>query len=315
MSTRRRGALRRLVVALAVAALPLIVGVVAAPAAQALPLVPDCKSPPVPEVPGRGVVGFFQSTPRPLPPPGDPFAPNASTTLYQQYGYAGLRWNTYDLGCGSDLVRAPDAPMGTSIANWIFTVPKAAVAATSAVVGAAFHPDFLTVFDPMVTTVVDTLRRTVFDQWAALVLAAMGFLLIWRSRKASLASSAGAIGWAILVMVLVTVVFRWPLVAGNAADRMVTATLAAVTGGLNQTSGTPGSASTETAANLQNALLYEPWLGGEFGDANSAVAKRYGPAIFDGQALTWRQADVLRTDPAAGQKIAADTPIILEVSR
>jgi hypothetical protein len=91
----------------------------------------------------------------------------------------------------------------------------------------------------------------------------------------------------------------WPLVAGN-VDRMVTADGTPQTGGLNQTSGTPGSASTETAANLQNALLYEPWLGGEFGDADSDVAA-LRPAIFDGQAPPGGR-PTLRT-PAAGQKI------------
>ena len=41
-----------------------------------------------------------------------------------------------------------------------------------------------------------------------------------------------AVGWALLVMVLATMVFRWLLVAGHAADQTVTTTLGAVSGGL-----------------------------------------------------------------------------------
>ena len=70
-----------------------------------------------------------------------------------------------------------------------------------------------------------SLRTAVFEQWAFVVVAALGVLLLWRARQASLASTAAAIGWALLVMVLVTMVFRWPLVAGHAADETVTSTL------------------------------------------------------------------------------------------
>ncbi len=275
-----------------------------ASAPKALPDILGCTNAPTPEVPGRGVVGFFESAPKTPPPPGDPFAPHSTTSIYEQYGYAGLRWNTYDLGCGPDLARSPDAAVGTAVANWIITLPKTAVAATGAILSAAFQPDFLGVFDPLISQVVDTLRRAVFEQWAFVVLAALGLLIVWRARNASLASTAGAIGWALLVMVLVTMVFRWPLVAGHAADETVTTTLGAVTGGLNDKA--PGAASdagTEATAGMHEALLYQSWLGGTFGDANSDVAKKYGPVIFDATALTWSQAAILKADPDQGKKI------------
>ena len=275
-------------------------------AALTIPGVSDCTTAPTPEVPGRGVVGFFESAPKTPPAAADPFAPHSTTSIYEQYGYAGLRWNTYDLGCGPELARSPDAAIGTAVANWIIMMPKTSVAATGAILSSAFQPDFLGVFDPLISKVVDTLRRTVFEQWAFVVLAALGVFVMWRSRQASLASTAGAIGWALLVMVLVTMVFRWPLVAGHAADQTVTSTLGAVTGGLNDKA--PGAASdagTEATAGMQEALLYQSWLGGTFGSTNSDVAKKYGPVIFDSTALTWQQAQILESDPPAGKKIIA----------
>ena len=275
-------------------------------AAPTLPGITDCKTPPTPEVPGRGVVGFFEAAPAQLAPAGDPFAPGATTTIHDQYGYAGLRFNTYDLGCGGDLVRSPDATVGTTMANWVLTFPKAMVAATGALLEAAYQPKFLGVFDPLVSSVVDGLRRTVFDQWAAVVVVAMGFLIVWRARKASLASTTAAIGWALLVMIIATILFRWPVAAGQAADRTVSTTLGSVSTGLNGQSAT-GQATAGNAAtsSLHEALLYKAWLGGTFGDANSAVAQKYGPKIFDAQALTWREAQTLKTDPAQGQRIIA----------
>lgn len=275
--------------------------------APSVPGLPDCKNPPTPELPGRGVVGFFESAPAQLPAPGDAFAPGTQTSIHEQYGYAGLRFNTYDLGCGVDLARSPDATVGTTMANWVLTFPKTLVASTGALLGAAYQPEFLGVFDPLVSSVVDGLRRTVFDQWAAVVVVAMGFLIIWRARKASLASTTSAIGWALLVMIIATVLFRWPVTAGQVADRSVSATLTAVSGGLNGHGGANGQspAGTEATASLHEALLYKAWLGGTFGDANAAVAQKYGPKVFDAQALTWREAQTLRTDPAQGQRIIA----------
>jgi hypothetical protein len=275
-------------------------GLLSAPAA---PFV-DCTSAPVPEVPGRGVVGFFESPPKTLPPDADPFAENSKVSIYEVYGYAGIRWNTYDLGCGTDIVRNPDAAIGTAIGNWILEIPTTMVAATGAVLDAAFTPDFLGVFDPLITNVVDTLQRTVFERWAFVVVAALGLLLIWRSRHAALASSAGAIGWALFVMVLVTMVLRWPLVAGHAADQTVATTLSAVSSGLNGKAVDGSSdAGTEATAGMHQALLYESWLGGTFGSTDSDVAKKYGPVIFDATSLTWREAAVLQSDPAQGKKI------------
>lgn len=300
--------LRSRAVSLLLALGALLLSCLALPApASAIPGIPDCTTAPTPEVPGRGVVGFFEPSPKTAPEPGDPFAENTTTSIHEQYGYAGLRWNTYDLGCGPDMARSPDAPVGTSIANWVLTVPKAAIAATGALLSAAYQPDFLGVFDPLISKVVDGLRSSVFEQWIGLTVAALGFLLIWRSRQAALASSTSAIGWALLIMVIATVIFRWPLVAGHAADQTVTSVMSTVTGALNEDEDADGtSPGGQATANLHTSLLYQAWLGGQFGDANTAVATKYGPAIFDAQALTWREAEILRNDPGRGQQIIKD---------
>lgn len=301
----RGGSTRRSLAAFVLTFLTVMgLSVLAAQQAQALPGVSDCKTAPTPEIPGRGLTGFFESEPAQIPQAADPFAPDSQTSIYEQYGYAGLRYNNYDLGCGPDLARSPDATVGTTIANWVLTFPKATIAATGSLLDTAYDPTFLGIFDPLVDSVTDALRRTVFEQWVVLVLAAVGTLIIWRSRRASLASTASAIGWALLVMIIATVLFRWPVEAGRIADQTVTTSLSAVTGALNGTSGDgEPSAGMAATANLHESLLYKAWLGGTFGDANSEVARTYGPEIFDAQALTWAQAETLRNDPEQGERI------------
>jgi hypothetical protein len=267
-------------------------------AASAAPFTGDCDTP-VPEVPGRGVVGFFEPKPDKIPAVENPFNDSSKTSIMEQYGYAGLRFNTYGLDCstlGLGSLKNSDATVSTTVANWIMTFPKAAVAGTSSLLRAAYSPDFLSVFDPLISNVVDTLRRTFYEKWAFLVIAAIGLMIIWRARHAPLATSTSAIGWALLVMMIATILFRWPVAAGKAADSTVKTTLSSVVGALNGTtssdSADPGG---QAASNLHRSLLYTAWLGGTFGDTNSEVAKQYGPKIFDGQALTWAERESLRT--------------------
>ncbi len=263
-----------------------------APTAQALPFVPDCKDSPEAEAPGRGITGWFETEPDPLPPVDDPFAEDAETSVVEQYGYAGLRWNTYDLGCGPDITRNPDATVGTAIANWILNIPKAMAALTTSVTETAFAPDFLQVFDPLVINVSTTLHERIFTAWLPLTLAALGTWLIFKARRASLATATAAVGWAILVLTVTIALFRWPVEAGQFADETVTETLGAVTGGLTD-SDTGDTPAQRAADNVHESLLYNTWLAGALGSADSDTARTYGPQLFDAQALTWREADLI----------------------
>ena len=111
---------RRIVLAL-LAGLVLPLTVLVGPA-QGIGL--DCREAPTPDMPGQGLSAFFDRPPQELPSPGDPFAKGSDTTMYEQYGFSGLRWHTYDLGCGPDVARNPDAVIGTAISNWPSIEPE-----------------------------------------------------------------------------------------------------------------------------------------------------------------------------------------------
>jgi hypothetical protein len=265
----------------------------------------DCTEAPTPEVPGRGMSGFFLNAPDKLPPAEDPFAPGSTTTIYEQYGYAGLRWNTYDLGCGADVARSPDAVIGTAMSNWLMNLPISFAALTSSVTGAAFQPTFLGVFDPMIAHVSGTLYQRLFSPWVPAILLLVGVLLVVRARRNSLASTAGAIAWAAVVLILAAVLFRWPIVAGHFADQTVTSTVGGVVGGLNgHDEQTPPAV--VASSSVHESIFYNNWLAGQFGTADSATARKYGPELFKAQALTWRQAAILESDPDRGQQIIED---------
>ncbi|GAB3785521.1 hypothetical protein GCM10027601_21130 [Nocardioides ungokensis] len=290
-----------------VAILAVLVGVSVAlpPAAMAIPGLSDCKEAPTPEVPGRGIAGFFSQPPEHLPAEADPFKAGSGTTIYEQYGYAGLRWHTYDLGCGPDAMRQPDAVIGTAMSNWVMQLPIALTALTGSLTQTAFQPTFLSSFDGVVTHVSTALHDSLFRSWVPAVIAVLGALIIFRARRSSLATTAAAVGWALIVVLLATALFRWPVEAGRAADATVTGTLGMVVSRLDG-NGPDVDPGTAVASNVDESIFYRAWLAGELGSPDSEVAKKYGPALFKAQALDWHQAAILESDPDRGEQIIQD---------
>lgn len=267
-----------------------------------LPGVSDCKDAPSPASPGMGVAGLFTRQPDTLPPAVDPFAEGSSTTIFEQYGYAGLRWHTYDLGCGPDALRQPDAVIGTAVSNWVTQVPVALTALTGSLTQVAFAPSFLGGFDPVVSRVSTALHDSLFANWAPVVLGVLGISMIALARRRALSSTAAGAVWALLVLVLATALFRWPVAAGQVADATVTSTVGEVVGRLDgdATTTDPGIA---VASQVHEAILYRAWLAGTLGDADSATAKKYGPDLFKAQALSWREASAAENNPKRAKEI------------
>lgn len=299
MSSRRRGLMVLLVVCGLLLLLP-------ASSASARPSVSfpglDCTEAPTLDMPGDGIAAFFDRTPTPLPRQEDPFKPDAATTIYQQYGYSGLRWHTYDLGCGPDAARNPDAVIGTAVSNWTMNIPVSMSALTASVTDAAFHPSFLDLFDPLVTHISSALHRSLFATWVPAVIALLGIAVIFMARRAALATTAAAVGWALMVVLIATALFRWPLAAGHVADATVTSTVGSTVSGIDGRH-TKVPPSVAIASNVQESIFYQSWLAGTLGSTDSATARKYGPRLFKDQALTWHEAYVVRHDSTAGKKI------------
>lgn len=262
----------------------------------------DCKESPTPDMPGQGLAGFFEKTPDPIPAQGDPFAKGTRTTMYEQYGYSGLRWHTYDLGCGPDAARNPDAVIGTALSNWILNIPIAWSALTSSVTEVAFEPTFLEMFDPAITRISGALHRSLFSTWVPAVIALLGIAILLKARRSALATTAASIGWALMVVLVATAIFRWPLAAGHFADETVTSTLGSVVGSING-GATDVSPATTIGSNVQESIFYNSWLAGTLGSTDSPTAKVYGGMLFQSQALTWHEAYVVQNDPVAGKRI------------
>ncbi len=264
--------------------------------ASALPIVGGCTTPPAPESPQQGIAGFFMSKPNPVPATEDPFAANAKTTPFEQYGLAGLSWYTYDLGCGG-AARDPSGSISTWAARLMFIPAKATVAALTGVMQAALHPTYLSAFDPLLNSLVSQLRRAVYTPLFPLAVMLTGLLLMAQATRQRVSESTTAIGWCLLVTVVAAALFAWPVKAGHAADSVISKGVGVVSAGVTGQGGDPGD---QVANMLYGPFLYRMWLMGEFCDPDSTGAQKHGSALLQAQALSWQEAEQAKSD---GQKV------------
>lgn len=54
---------------------------------------------------------------------------------------------------------------------------------------------------------------------------------------------------------------------------------------------------------INRDVYYDDWLDGTLGASDTAIARRYGPALFEASHLTWSEAETVRADPDAGREI------------
>jgi hypothetical protein len=275
-----------------------------ASAAPAIPGVPDCKDAPAAQRPGDGLTGFLDAPPTSTPPVGDPFATHPTTSVYEQYGYAGLGWHTYDLGCGGD-VRDVGAATDTMIGNATLSLASWGVAATNGLHNRIAHPgEYMAPLDDVVTAVSARIKDAIWSPWGGAALLGVVMLLLWYSASGRIAAVTKAAGWAVLVLAVMAGVAQYPSRVSSFFDQTVTGTISQVnasTAGLAELPPTADPAKAQGAL-LVDRLLYDSWLRGELGSVDSATARKWGPALFRASAYTWaeaRQAD----DPARARQL------------
>lgn len=130
----------------------------------------DCKEAPSPQMPRDPQEAWF-----------DDQAKNRTSNgshSYEVYGWAGLKWSTYDLGCGPDVTRAPDAVWDNKAGNIMFSIGKHLMAMSFWLDDQAATPEearsrgitpMWQRFDEIVTAVATKMRSVVFTPWVGLV--------------------------------------------------------------------------------------------------------------------------------------------------
>ena len=171
-----------------------------------------------------------RSTPsrNPAPPAGDPFAPNPSTSIYDQYGYAGLTWHTYDLGCGGSL-RDPAAATDTMVGNVLLSSAVWLTAATNGLHNHVADPaSYMGPLDRVVATVTDRLRAAIWSPWGAVAVLGVAAMLLFQAMRGHFSSVVAGAAWAALVLAVVAAVTQYPSRASSFFDDTITSTIGSI---------------------------------------------------------------------------------------
>jgi hypothetical protein len=121
-------------------------------------------------------------------------------------------------------------------------------------------------------------------------------------------------GWALLVMVSVTALAKWPVASAHFADNALTSSLSVVHDAVGpprqdlppeqcpfankeacKDHRPPAVRASDTAV---RTMLYRNWLRGLLGSADSTTAQKYGEALYNARSLTWDEQDQIKKDPS-----------------
>nr|CAR47822.1 putative transmembrane protein [Rhodococcus sp. PY11] len=275
----------------------------------------DCKDVPTPEFPNETVETTFDSSSANRPP-----IEGGGGTGYESYGWAGLKWHTYDLGCGEDLVRAPGAVNDTTLGNTFLTIGKSLAAAafwlddqtkTGRDALDAGVDSALEQFDRIVYSISDGMRG-VYGQWLGIALTVVAVIVLWKSLKADTAgvtrTSAIAAAGLMLGALMVGAPQKAVQVADDTFGSLITDTqdqIFSVQFGDGPGGGTLVGGPTDPRNVLIDQVFLPDWRTGWF-DTNydDADAAGLGPKLRDSLAFSYEEQERVKNDPGAQAELA-----------
>ncbi|WP_420749441.1 hypothetical protein [Rhodococcus sp. O3] len=275
----------------------------------------DCKEVPSPQFPNEVLETVFDSTSADRPA-------RDGSTGYETYGWAGLDWYVYDLGCGEDLVRAPDAVLDTNYGNLFLGIGKSMAAAAfwlddqtktgQAATDAGVAP-VLSQFDKIVYSITAGMRA-VYWTWLGVALAVVSVLVLWNALKADSAGVTRTSAVAALGLMLGALLIGAPQKALQISDdtfgSLVTETqdqIFSVRFGGGEGNGTLVSGGTNPRDVLLDQIFLEDWRKGWFGtNYDPTDPAQLGPRLRNSLAFSYAEQQQVKGDPTAQAQLAKD---------
>ncbi|WP_051325200.1 hypothetical protein [Glycomyces tenuis] len=185
----------------------------------------ECAEAPTPSSPDSGMAGWF----------AEPSLPDQGEGIgqYSRYGYAGYQLPMYaskEASVGGQCIDSLSLPDGAdtanALANMEFNTSTAIIGASNSMRQAAWDPQRLWGWsNEFMETGSEAVYSQVFTIFGAVTVGVVGLYLLWRSRQADMNNAVTTTAWAVLILVLVTAVARWPVQAASWADQGMSAGL------------------------------------------------------------------------------------------
>lgn len=281
----------------------------------------ECKEVPRPEYPNEVLQTVVDSDSA-----NQPAIQNG--TGYETYGWAGLKWHTYDLGCGADLVRAPSAVGDTSLGNVFLSIGKTFAAAafwldgqtkTGAAAARAGIDPALEKFDRIVISVSSAVGQ-LYGQWVGIGLIVVASMVLWKALRGDAAGITKTSGVAAAGLALGALMIGAPQkaleVADNTFGSLITETqdqIFSMSFGEGEEQGTLSGGRTDPKNVLIDRIFLEDWRKGWFGTNYDKDDKaELGPKLRDSLAFSYAEQQQVSGDPKAADELATQKGKVFE---
>ncbi|GAB3656035.1 MFS transporter [Glycomyces tarimensis] len=249
----------------------------------------ECAEAPTPSSPDSGMAGWFAEPSRPDKGEG--------IGQYTRYGYAGYQLPMYaskELSVGGQCIDSLSLPDGAdtanALANMEFNTSTAIIGASNSMRQAAWDPQRLWGWsNEFMETGSQAVYSQVFTIFGAVTVGVVGLYLLWRSRQADMNNAVTTTAWAVLILVLVTAVARWPVQAASWADEGMSAGLN-LSQGLIEDEAANGCESMPGISNAEYERIKDATRGQACIDTRSAAVKASDMSTGDVLYQNWLRA-------------------------
>jgi hypothetical protein len=205
--------------------------------------------------------------------------------VYDEVGYAGQVWWTYDLGCGPGGARDPAAATDTWLGNEVFDVAKLIVGGVNwAHYLIARGSTLLTPLDSVIQTGTRAMYEAVFTTWVGVALSALAAIMLLLAMRGELSQQARRGLVAVLALGLAAAAYAAPIQWSRALDGVLLDGVTAMQQGFLRQVGVGDQNTLPTV--LTDQIVYSTWLRGEFGSADVPQARDLGRPLLQAQTFT-----------------------------
>lgn len=266
----------------------------------------DCKEAPSPQFPNAVFPTVFDSHSATEPPH------NGNPTGYQTYGWAGLRWYTYDLGCGEDLVRAPGAVADTTTGNAFLMVGQSLAAIafwlddqtkTGTEAAQAGITPALDQFDTIVTSIASGMTG-VYGTWIGLALMCGATVILWNALKSNAAAVTKTVMLASAGVTLGALMIGAPQKAMNVADETFGQLITGTQGEVFAAAGLETDPRNVLMDKILLPDISKGWFGPNFDESGVPPDQQLQPKLRDTLAFSYDEQERVKGDTAAANELA-----------